>query len=254
MTKEVSKKQETGLSKEAADLSAWGAPEGLSQQDIIIPKILPMQLTSPAVKEGKAVFGEFRDSVSNVKYGSVDETFEVIPFKLERAWVETKIVKGKRTDFLRRYLINADNDDLPIAGSGQDREGESCAIERDRCLDFYVLLPEEVKTGRALPRVISFRRTSSRGGKKLATTMFVTNTNAGKVPAARAVAISGKKVDGDKGTYMVMDVTETRDSTAEEINMAFSWLKRIKAGEAKVDESDLKAATSEETQEVPSKF
>jgi hypothetical protein len=242
MEKQIQEKPQNNAIAAASDMDAWGGGQIVTSNDIVIPKILVAQFMSAKVKDNTAKYGEFRDTLANEKFGDLDTPFEVIPFYMEKKWLEFDIVTNKsgarKREFARILPVQDNatkpgyNDDLPYVD-------EAAKIERDRCMDFYVLIPDQVKKGIAMPYVLSLRRTSLKAGKKLATQMFLTNARAGKVPAAVAMFVSAKSKENDDGEYAMIDVTPAREATQEEITEALRWLKLIRAGQTKVDESDL---------------
>jgi len=224
-----------------SDLEAWGGGQTITSNDILIGKILPLNFMSEKVKEKKGEYGEFRDTVSNKKFGDLKTPFEFIPFYMEKKWLEFDIITNKAGAKKREFkqLINivdnptssGYNDNLPYVDTVAN-------VERDRCMDFYVLIPEEITGGEALPYILSFRRTSLKAGKKLAMQMFTRNVRKGLPPAAVTLELSGKTVQNDLGEFVVMDVENKRETTKEELQAAFEWFKLVKGGKTKVDESD----------------
>lgn len=225
----------------AGDLKAWGV-EGLTQRDIVIPKILAMQGLSKLVTSGQAKFGEFRDSLNGVVLGEIGkQAIEFVPFLLEKVWIvfEDKNPPGSQQTnykFTKVEPLTAENENWPY-----EEVINGVKIRRDRTMNFYVLLPGEIEKGGAIPYILSFRRTSARAGQKLATTMFMKNLKAGKTPASMVLELHGEKQQNDKGTFVVLDVKEKRPSTTAEIAEAFSWVKTVKAGKTRADTSDLEA-------------
>ena len=232
----VAKAASTALSKQ--DMATWAKDaQKITAQDIMLPKILAMQGLSKKVTDGEAAFGEFRDSLNNNCVGSMKKPFKFIPLHLEKLWVEftRKTVKkaGKDVDswdFSKIYPIDHTNENLPY---------EEDDVRRNRTMQYYVLLPEELEKGTALPYVLSFQRTSLKAGKKLSTTMFIQNIQAGKTPASMVMECSGIKRENDLGTFIVMDVKQSRATTDKELKVAFEWYQRITAGQTKVDNSDI---------------
>lgn len=219
----------------------WGSGPEFSMNDFIIPKILPLQQMSDKVLNKQGEYGEFRDTVSNEKFGDLEHPVEFIPFYSQSYWIEFDMVKSKsgvKREFARivpivKNPLSPDyNDDLPLV----DEENN---IERDRVLEFYVLLPEQVKEGRALPYVLSFRRTSLRGGKKLMTQMYVKNKAAGIPPAGTVMKLMGISTQNDQGTFVVQDVAPVRPATKEEVDEALKWFKILRSQSIKVDHSEL---------------
>jgi hypothetical protein len=215
-------------------LSEWGVEAGsLTSRDITIPKILPMQGLSKKVTARQASFGEFRTSDNNALVGTIDKPIQFIPFYLEKVWIIFHEEKGN-FKFKGLEPITPRNENLPY----EEINAEGVKVRRDRTMNFYVLLADEVEKGGAIPYVISFRRTSLRAGQQLATQMFVKNVEAGKTPASVVCELGGSSQSNDKGTFVVLNVAAKRDSSASEVGTAFKWVKTIKQGQAKVDNSD----------------
>lgn len=242
MSKELQKK-ESNLPAEATNMDEWGGSQ-ISAKDMTLPRIQAMQFMSDPVKEGEAKYGEFRDTMQGHVLGNLDTPFEIVPFHMEKKWVEYNMVPKKQGGFSREFSqivaiqdnpnVEGYNDDLPLI----DEDGQT---ERDRVLDFYVLLPTELAEGVSFPYVIRFKRTSMKAGQKLATQMYVMNRAAGKVPAATVMQISGKTKENDDGEFVVMDTKPTRPSTKEELEEALKWFKLVRGGATKVDEGDYEA-------------
>jgi hypothetical protein len=256
----MSKKQnQEVMNKESSEvmnqemMAEWGDGPELSGQDIIIPKILAMQGLSDLVTSRKAVMGEFRDNVSGELLGSIDAPIPFIPFYMEKIWIESMPKEGGKFKFSGITPITRKNEDLPWEDT--DDKGK-VLLKRDYTMQFYVLLPSDLEQGLTLPYVISFRRTSLRAGKKLATQMYVTNRQMQLPPAGKIMNLLGKIDSNNDGSYVVMDVG-TEDNTPKEYMMkALEMFKIVQSGKAKVDHSDL---SSEETQahtqgEVSDKF
>lgn len=244
MSKEVQTKGTNAVSK---NLNDWGVPK-MSAKDLVIPKILPLQYMSEKVQNEEGKYGEFRDTLSNKLFGDLENPFEVIPIVAEKKFTEYTMVPQKNGGVKREYLgevkIIEDatsseyNDDLPL-------RDESKGIERDRVIDFFVLIPEEIESGYCMPYVLSFRRTSLRAGQKMMTQVYVKNAAAGKVPPATVIQIGGVDKSNDDGSFVVQDVLPTRPSTDAEIAEAFKWFKIIRGGAVKVDDSDVRKQAPE---------
>lgn len=253
MQKNMEKKAEAGSLSPVTDLDAWGGGQTVTARDIIIPKILPQQYMSEKVQNKQSEYGEFRDTVANRKFGDLKTPFEVIPFYMTKTWYEYSIITNKagarKREFSSVVPIQDNpsrpgyNDDLPYA----DADGK---VERDRVMDFYVLLPDEVAAGTSLPYVLSFRRTSLKAGQKIASQMFMANYRANKVPAAVTMLISGMDKSNDDGSFVVMDAVPKRESTDAEIKECLNWLKMIRSGLTKVDDSDMETSHSNMEQKI----
>jgi hypothetical protein len=231
----------------------WGVPTTASN-DIVIPKILPMQGQSVLVQDARAQIGEFRNSVDGALIGSIAAPFECIPFYLDKVWdimkwnEDDEQFKWDRTiPLAENPLVKEYNDNL----KWEDEE-DGVKIKRIRRMNFYVLLPKEIKDGSALPYVLSFKSTSLKQGQVLFTQMYKRNFKAGLPPAAFAVNIGGTKQKNDKGSFIVPNVAVGRASTPEELSECLAWLKMVRKGAVKVDESDIikEAATSVATEDL----
>lgn len=236
MSKEVTIKQQNQLSTETL-VNDWGVPTGPSQ-DMVIPKILPMQLTSVLVSEGKAVMGEFRDSINGQLLGTIDKPMEIIPFYVDKQWDIQKMAEGQfkyshSLPLVENPLDPAYNDNLQWEGVE-----DGVQVRRVRRMNFFVLLPKEVESGESMPYVLSFKSTSAKEGKKLWTQMYVRNVRAGLPPAAYTFMLSGVKQKNDKGSFCVPQVALGRKATDKELQECLSWLKLVRKGAVKVDTSE----------------
>lgn len=241
----------------------WGQAQ-LTSRDVVIPRILLMQPMSPQVTDGKAAFGEFRESLNEEKLGKFDESFDVVPFWMEKVWVESQLIPAQKAGqppekkWFRTIPVTPANENLPSEGDSLDMStGEMVNVVRDRVMNFYVLLANELNLGGAIPYVLPFRRTSMQAGKKLATQMYMKNINAGKSPASMVMSVFSKKesatINGQSVTYAVADIKPSGWAKPEHVADAFKWLQIMKSGKAKVhDESYAKEeATKEQPAPMP---
>lgn len=244
--KEVATKTNTDVAIHQ-HLDEWGPPPVLSSKDTIIPKVNVLQLMSKKVAAGQGAFGELRDSVTNECYGSFTKHMEIIPFYYQAQWVESEYNKEKDDfEYARTYNVTPENDNLPY---------EDGLVKRTRTLNFYVLTPDEVAKGTSIPKILSFRVTSIRGGRKLATQMHVTNRAANLSPAGMVMKLTVTKQENKKGTFAVLDVEPLRLSTEKEVSASLQWFKTVKTGSnIKVDDSDLHEAPVEEVIGDPGQF
>lgn len=228
----MSKKQEivTGPTTEVAipSLNDWGTND-LASKDIVIPKIYCMQGLSDLVAEDKAKMGDFIDSLTSKKLGSISEPLNFIPFHMEKLWEVSK--QNEKGDFEFATFE-------PVTAANIDRAYENnidgINYKYKYTMRFYVLLENDS----SLPYIISFKGTSTQAGKVLATQMFVKNKAAGKVPPAFVMSLAGRKDKNDKGTFAVMEVCPKRETTPQEVNEAFGWFKTINQGGVKIHEAE----------------
>ncbi len=236
-----------------AELKEWGDGPNVTAQDLVLPKLLPLQYMSEKVKNKQGEYGEFRDTVANELFGSLEKPFEVIPFFMQKKWVEFDMIPqrggGYDREFKQIVLIQDNptregfNDDLPLVD-------EAAKVERDRVMDFFCLIPEQIKEGNDFPYVLSFQRTSLKAGKKLGTQMYVRNKMAGLNPAATAIEVSGQDVQNDKGSYVVQDIRPSRAALKEEQMAALKWLKIVNTSKVKVDDSEYSESDDLEVEDI----
>jgi hypothetical protein len=261
--KAVAVKQEnrpSAITEQPYDPSVWGQAN-LTSRDVIIPRVLLMQPMSPQVTDGKAVFGEFRESLNDEVLGKFENGFDVIPFLMKKVFVESQVIPpakaGGRPEkkWLRTIDITPENEALPYEGEATLPDtGEVVPVIRDRVMNFYVLLKAELELGGAIPYIISFRRTSMTAGKKMTTQMYMKNINAGKTPASMVMHIFAKKesnqIDGQNVTYAIADVKPVEQTPDRMIAEAFRWLQIVKDGNAKVHEDSYAKEAAGESAEV----
>lgn len=246
-TKAVATKEQSAVVAAEENLAGWGQAE-ISSRDIIIPRILLMQPMSEKVTAGEAAFGEFRESLNNEKIGSFEKGFEILPFYMEKVFVEFNCEDPEEKEFLRVVPITAANENLPYEDEEFNEElNKKIKISRDRTMNFYVLLPEELKAGGAIPYILSFRRTSLQAGKKLATQMYVKNRAAGKSPAAVVMEITAGKQTQDKKTWAVSDVKIGKAAELAHQAEALKWFQLVSAKQVKVDEESYNMEAKEDS-------
>jgi len=112
-------------------------------------------------------------------------------------------------------------------------------------MNFYVLLPNEIKEGKELggtiPYVLSFRRTSLKAGKQLTTQMYIKNKAAQMPPPGVVMKLTGRPDENDDGAYCVMEVRSLRQSTNAQMVACLEWFNLINESGVKIDNSDLAA-------------
>ena len=246
----ITKKENNELAVAAESMESWGQ-SNMSSKDLVLSMILPIQMMSKKSVDGKAFFGELRDTVNNEKFGDLSTPLQFIPFHMEKVFIESE-KDGNKNKFLRSLPITPANENLPY------QEGN---LSRDYTINFYCILPSQVNAesaaqgGGCLPYVLSFRRTSLKAGKKVATQAYAANAAAGKPPAATVMELSVVKTSNDKGTYAVLDTKMSRLSTKEELATAYFWFKAMKSMKVKVDESHLTEENTNTTgMSEPSEF
>lgn len=211
----------------AQDLDAWGQ-SNVSSQDIVIPKIMIMQKMSEAVEREVAVEGDFIDSLSEEKLGSIKEPLRFIPFHMNKTWIVQRMQDGD-------YVFEGIEEVTP-ANEGRQWEEMVDGVKHkyQKSYNFYVLLESDP----SMPYVLSLRSTSAKTGRVLATQMYIKNRQQGKVPPAYVMELGGVKEKNNKGSYIVAKVSVGRETTPEEIQQALQWYKTVAEGKAKVHEAE----------------
>jgi len=118
-------------------------------------------------------------------------------------------------------------------------------LTRSIIINYYVLLAKDVEEGVPLPMVISFRRTSAKAGKKLASMLKILDMFK-KPSAAKVYKLGSKQEESDKGKYNVLTVEEVRNSTREEVDIARSMYEALASKKDKVKVHDTDKVKKEE--------
>lgn len=229
MSKEiVAQNQETELM--AVPEGSWGT-ENISSQDLLISKMLLMQPLSTLVVDGKATPGDMVDSVSQQILGNKNKPVEIIPIHMTKTWSIFKNVGGK-FEYDHMEPITPANEQQPY-----EFTVDGVQYQRNKDMNFFVLLRSEAKEASAFPRVITFRRTSSMAGRNLAT-HFAKAAMEKMPPAAYAFNVSCTMEKNDKGSYFVYHVERTTRTEVPEIAAAYRWYKTLQTQTHRVDESE----------------
>ncbi len=230
-TKEVSARQ-------TSNVASYQKPQGffseISARDVSIPKILPLHYMSEKVKDKniEAKAGEMRDTVSNELFGDTEHPFEFIPLGLQKWWVVTN---KKTQEYIGKF---------PVTRENENQELETDTEKRVYTMEYMVMIPKKIaEMGTHVPYVLSFRITSLKAGKTLATTLLEMQQSG--LPAYyRKFKLSVKEASNDKGDFFVQTVTpvlgKEGQTTAEEREAAKRWVDMLESGamNVKVDDSD----------------
>lgn len=217
---------------------------GVSAADLIIPRLMLMQGTSEAVGDRKAKAGDILNSQTNQVIGGEDKPIEIIPLKLFKTW-RVMDMSGKQAEYLREDPSNPDNDAKYRDWEGMEEiNGKKVVCRYDLSYNFFVLLRAEVTAKEGFPCVVSFRRTSARAGKALATHLF--KQGALQQPSyGKIIRLSIKWDKKDTNTYAVFEITAGEKCSEGELADAKKWLPLLTAMRVDEDrrkESDLGAA------------
>lgn len=216
---------------------SWGS-EGVDDADILIPRLLLMQGLSKQVSSGKAALGDILRSTSGEVLAAKTKSLDVIPLTTFKTWVLEEFVAapkgGGKWEFRGIVPMTGENKDAPLEWKESDKEWR-----RSRSLNFYVLLPEDIKKEVAarkaaakgdmidpddalLPVLLSFRRSSYQAGRELAT-HFKKAEHFGVPPASSVFSLGSEVKTNDLGTFHIFKLAKARKSTQEELTVARSW-------------------------------
>lgn len=254
-TKEVAKVETASVPVVASANDAWGMEE-LNAGDIIMPKLLLMQGLSKMVASGDRQQGEIVNSLTKEMLGGITNIkakacadVEIVCFKAFKTWLEFDKVAGEWV-YRKQYAMDASNVDLL-----QEETVNGIEIRRDRCLNYYVLLPKEIAEGSALPYVVSFRRTSMQAGKKIASaTTRWKALGAQNAICHKSFNLTVIQKTKDEKNYWAFDVTEGKATNAEAQAECKKWFTALQKMSVKVDDSDLKEVDPTEAPSGPAEY
>ena len=70
--------------------------------------------------------------------------------------------------------------------------------------------------------------------------MYMRNVRGGLPPAAYAINVGGVRQKNEKGIFIVPNYQLGRKTTDKELSECLGWIKMIKGGRVKIDDSDIK--------------
>lgn len=214
----------------ATPMTGGGFFSAPTSSDIIIPKILPLHYMSAKVKDKniEAAAGDMRDTLSNEKFGDTENPFLFVPIGTQKFWA---IHKKAGSEFIEK---------IPWTVANQGLVREEGDLVRYLTYEVYILIPSKIKEGHTLPYVLSFRSTSMRAGRVLATKQFEM-ASMGLNFWDMQFELSVKEDSNDKGDYFVQSVTPKGKSDTKTREEAAKWFKLMSSGsvQVKADDSDL---------------
>lgn len=210
-TKAVATAQTTALEAKAAD--AANANEVVAS-DVLIPRLLLMQGTSPLVTSRKARIGDMVRSTTAEVVGDPEKPFDIVPLKMQNSWISFQRVPGENVPQFRGQehrgaqrdstgAIVGTNEDLPWEFKGPNGED----MFRRKAITLFALVPSDVaayqkeidraiEAGEApdlnrtiMPVVLTFQSTSFKhAGKKCASFFNSVRVNASKMAGRMTIA------------------------------------------------------------------
>jgi hypothetical protein len=230
----VTVKQQLGM--QVADFDDIASDFHIDSSDILIPKILLMQPSSEMVGDGEATIGDYRNSVTKEKVGSINEPFSFVPFHYIKYW--SVVVKGEGNEFVRKEEWLPGDENKPW-----EFEEDGRILKRVKRLDFFGFDLKKLVSGDELPSILSFQSTGYREGTKILT-QFKLNISKRKLPWSDVWAIAGEKKKNDNNqTYCVPKIDMIAETDEETLKICLDWYKNIKnkTKSIVVDESDVQS-------------
>lgn len=239
--------------------------------DVLIPRLLLMQGTSPLVTSRKARIGEMVRSTTSEVVGDPEKPLDIVPLKMQNSWIMFQRVPGENQPQFRGQEhrgairdsggnITGTNEDLPWEYKGP--QGEE--MFRRKAITLYALVPSDVaayqeeidraiEAGEApdlnrtvMPIVLTFQSTSFKhAGKKCASFFNSVRVNASKMAGRMTIApfqylltLTCKEETKGKNTWFVFDFDAPKplkDATVRE--EAARWSGILATSSVRTDDS-----------------
>lgn len=223
---DLTKTQGTELSTNTQSSGSFS--QGVDASDIIIPKILLMQAISQLVEDEKAKSGDFVHSLDEVVVGSKDKE----PVELIVLGMYKTLQTFEDDNYIKTEPLTSENSTLPY-----EEVINGVKVNRTKTMNYYVLRPEDIENMAVFPMVVTFKRTSLKGGRKLATKLMMLE-EFGAETYAKTFLLTAKQEEGDKGKYYVMDIQDGRKTTDVEQAQAKKWIDRLDTQNVQVHDTD----------------
>ena len=211
--------------------SMFDPDSGITMEDITIGRISIQQSMSELVQNDLAKVGDIVNLMDNTIIGGKDTSFEFIPISSFKYWIEKD-----GDDFIGRY---------PALNPNEKPWNEG-TIKRVFHHSFYALLVNDLQDGFAMPVEIPFRSTDLASARKLSS--FIVKLWMRKLPIyGKVFKINSMIKKKDKYTWYVSNITEGRETTAIERNLAKVWANTLKTNSTiKHTEADVEPAFMED--------
>ena len=237
--KQLAKKQ-TAEVQDNSSLDYKGNEEA-SASDIIVPKLLLMQGTSPWVPE-RFNLGDLVNSVEEELLAARGEVVEILPFVLNKTWqVFTRETPPK---WVRQEPWHEGNDQLEWEFSEEDPDRGVVELKRQRQYGFYAFIVKKEVDPFPVPVLVNFRSSAGfKEGKKIAS-HFAMMKGMGQPGFNVIWKLSAESVKSGDKSFQKFVVQKGRMATKEETEPVLKWLTLMNSG-AKIVDHDV-----EETDET----
>ena len=232
MKQEVAIKQSTEVS---TDVEKWGAAGGndLETSDLVKPQIIVLQKMSKFVDDGVGKAGDIVEIPSKTVIGGEKDSIElIIFFRMPKKW-KVSDISGAVPKWVRYEDYKLSESDLPWTFTENNTPHR-----RDKVISYVGLMVKKGEPLEAnLPCIISFSRSLIKYSQKPLQTYFEKLDAQGKNSADMTMVFTSKREEKDGSVFYVFSVKPGRATTKEELIVAKNWYNKIKAGEAKFEES-----------------
>ena len=249
-TKAIEVKKEAALAVPTELQGSWGS-EGISNSDILIPRLLLMQGTSEAVADGAAAQGDILRSTTKKVLAKKGESLQFIPLMSFKTWITSEKV-GDKFEYRGEGPMDAKNEHWDLTFTAPATVGgKPVEWRRDKSINIYTLLVDDIaRMGKAvqamakgempnpedalMPCLVSFRRSSFRVGRQMLT--FFKSCEQFKAPPASGIYKLGAVLEkGEKGNYHVFTAEQVGRSTVEQLGVAKSWYDILHTAKVAID-------------------
>jgi hypothetical protein len=241
MTQEIAKKEETGLALNNANRR--GFEDGVSREDLIIPRAKLLQALSPEVSEDPKKFhaGMLINSLTKEEL-----PIEFVPVFVFFNWIRFNPRNKEDVNFDSAYepgamiwRSNDPNDPKVLAEACFGPNGER--PKATKFMNFFSFFP-----GVPMPIIISFSNTSYKAGKNL---LSLAKFSGGDM-FGRKYKLAAKQEKNDIGTYFVLKTDPAGKTGEEDYKVAETFWRefRSKAKDIQVHEE---VDPDKETETVP---
>lgn len=251
--------QTTPLSPMEVEAAKASSHQEVVASDVLIPRLLLGQGTSPMVTQRKAQLGDMVRSTTLEKLGDPEHPLEIIPIKMTNSWILFETAKSAKTQqpaFRGQEERNASNETLPWEFKQEGKE-----MFRRKAITLFALVPSDVAAYSAeieravaageapdlnrttLPLVVTFQSTAFKhAGKKCASFFNNVRVSSQRVPGLAAfqyvLPLISRQEQSGANTWYVFDMgapKPLKDKGARE--EAARWATILNQGSVRVDDT-----------------
>lgn len=203
----------------------WGAIENLETTDLLVPKIYHQQAMSKFVAEGLARPGDFCESITGTVLAKKEEKLEVIVFGSFKTMVISKFDPAKNQFTLDEIVTIVPENAKEWANKPLTEELNGIKWKYNLQYNYYCLIPNKINE---IPFVLSLGSTKTKAAKKLNTMLLKLSQNR-KPGAAVVFELESTVEKNDRGSWFGLEITQGRNTTAEELLRAHAWYIKSKS-------------------------